>query len=109
MNDIEKKEQGIETLEKKRDGLALELFEQLKKIIKAQWIIIILLIALMAATHIYHIYEWSQFDTIVVESGESGYANYIGNDGDINYGKSSSAQTQENEQEKVQGNQNQKE
>lgn len=76
-------------------GMASEIFGELKKTIKFQWILIGVLIFLLAATNIYHIYQWSQFDTIVVDSGEGGYANYIGNDGDINYGESSSPQEED--------------
>lgn len=76
-------------------GMASEIFGELKKTIKFQWILIGVLIFLLAATNIYHIYQWSQFDTIVVDSGEGGYANYIGNDGDINYGESSSSQEED--------------
>lgn len=36
---------------------------------------------LLAATNIYHIHQWSQFDTVVVDSGEgSGNANYVQGD-----------------------------
>lgn len=76
-------------------GIASEIFGELKNTIKFQWILIGVLIFLLAATNIYHIYQWSQFDTIVVDSGEGGYANYIGNDGDINYGESSSSQEED--------------
>lgn len=76
-------------------GLATEIFAELKKTIIFQWILIGILVFLLAATNVYHIYEWSRFDSIVVDSGQGGYANYIGNDGDINYGENSSSQAQE--------------
>ena len=35
----------------------------------------------MAATNLYHIHQWSQFETIVVDSGEGdGNANYVQGD-----------------------------
>lgn len=77
-------------------SITMEIFSELKRTICFQWVVIGILILLLAATNIYHIYEWSQFDTIVVDSGEGGTANYIGNDGDIhNYGESDSAQETE--------------
>lgn len=86
----------IKELEEKKDGLAMELLSELKQIVKLQWVLIVILIGLLAATNIYHIYQWSQFDTVVVDSGDGGDANYIGNDGDINnYGESGGSQTQE--------------
>lgn len=101
-------DKNLEQLEAKRDGLAIEIFSQLKKTIIAQWIIILILIALLAATHFYHIYQWSQFDTIVVDSGEGGYANYVDgeNTGGIYNGEGYSAQAQENQQKQVEGNKN---
>lgn len=74
-------------------GITMEIFSELKRTILFQWIVIGVLIVLLAVTNVYHIYQWSQFDTIVVDSGDGGTANYIGNDGDIhNYGESDSAQ-----------------
>lgn len=57
------------------------------------WVVIILLIALLVGTNVgWLIYE-SQFETvetveeIIVESGDDGIANYIGQDGDIYNGE----------------------
>lgn len=68
--------------------LASEMYEDLKKATKFRekliyillGVIAVLVVAL-AVTNIYHIYQWSQFDTIVVDSGEgSGNANYVHGD-----------------------------
>lgn len=68
--------------------LASEMYEDLKKATKFRekliyillGVIAVLVVAL-AVTNIYHIYQWSQFDTIVVDSGEgSGNANYVQGD-----------------------------
>lgn len=68
--------------------LASEMYEDLKKATKFRekliyillGVIAVLVVAL-AGTNIYHIYRWSQFDTIVVDSGEgSGNANYVQGD-----------------------------
>lgn len=68
--------------------LASEMYEDLKKATKFRekliyillGVIAVLVVAL-AGTNIYHIYQWSQFDTIVVDSGEgSGNANYAQGD-----------------------------
>lgn len=74
--------------EKNMIPLASEMYEDLKQAnkFKEKLIIILLcvigvLIAALAATNIYHIYQWSQFDTVVVDSGEgSGNANYVQGD-----------------------------
>lgn len=74
-------------------GIATELLGELKNTIRKQWILIVILTILLATTNIYHIYQWSQFDTIVVDSGDGGNAGYVGNDGDVNnYGEGSSSQ-----------------
>lgn len=65
--------------------LATEIYEDLKasirfkeNVIKWLSIIIAILVIALAATNIFHIYEWSQFETVTVDSGEGGYANYVG-------------------------------
>ena len=81
--------------------LASEMYEDLKKATKFRekliyillGVIAVLVVAL-AGTNIYHIYQWSQFDTIVVDSGEgSGNANYVQGDntGGIYNGEGGSA------------------
>lgn len=67
--------------------LASEMYEDLKKanqfkekVIGWLILIIVLLAILLAGTHFYHIYEWSQFDTVVVDSGDGGNANYVQGD-----------------------------
>lgn len=92
--------------EKEDEGIAMELLGELKNTIRKQWILIVILIVLLAGTNIYRIYQWSQFDTVVVDSGDGGNAGYIGNDGDVNnYGEGSSPQKEEG-QKAVEGNQN---
>lgn len=80
-------------MENEEKGITMEIFSELKKTICFQWVVIGVLILLLALTNVYHIYQWAQFDTIVVDSGDGGTANYIGNDGDINnYGEGNSTQ-----------------
>lgn len=82
--------------EQEEKGIAMELLGELKNTIRKQWILIVVLIILLAGTSIYHIYQWSQFETVVVDSGDGGNAGYVGNDGDVNnYGESSSTQKEE--------------
>lgn len=91
----------------RHENLATELLSELKRTIKLQWTLIVILIVLLAGTNIYHIYEWSQFDTVVVDSKDGGNASYIGNDGDVNnYGTGYSAETQADQQAEVEGNTN---
>ena len=68
--------------------LASEMYEELKKATKFRekliyilLVVIAVLVVALAGTNIYHIYQWSQFDTIVVDSGDgSGNANYVQGD-----------------------------
>lgn len=73
--------------EKNMAPLASEMYEDLKRSnkFKDKLIYILLgvigvLIVAMNAQHFYHIYQWSQFDTIVVDSGEGGNANLVQGD-----------------------------
>lgn len=94
--------------------LASEMYEDLKKATKFRekliyillGVIAVLVVAL-AGTNIYHIYQWSQFDAIVVDSGDgSGNANLVQGDvgGDILNGTDSGQSTQDG---KLQGNEGQ--
>ena len=81
--------------------LASEMYEDLKKhtsflhkLIIGLLVVIGILVGALAGTNLYHIYQWSQFDTIVVDSGEgSGNANYVQGDntGGIYNGESGGA------------------
>lgn len=84
------------------DGLALELLRELKEQNKIAekhnfrlFIIIIVLIVFLVGLSAYHEYQWSQYDKVVVDSKDGGNANYIGRDGDVHNGESSSDETQE--------------
>lgn len=75
-------------MDEKNTPLASEMYEDLKKatrfretLIYILLVIIAILIIALAYTNYYHIKQWSQFDTIVVDSGEgSGNANYVQGD-----------------------------
>ena len=68
--------------------LASEMYEDLKKatrfrekLIYILLVVIAILVVALAGTNIYHIHQWSQFETVVVDSGEgSGNANYVQGD-----------------------------
>ena len=87
--------------------LASEMYEDLKKanafkerLIWCLLAVIAVLVIALAGTNIYHIYQWSQFDTVVVDSGDGeGNANYVQGDntGGIFNGEGSSASTPEGE------------
>ena len=67
---------------------------------------IAILIVGMAGLSWYHIHQWSQFDTVVVDTGEGGgNANYVqgDNQGGIFNGEGYSSQAQEGQ---VQGDKN---
>ena len=95
----------VEVVEMEEKGLVMEVFSELKTIIKFQFVLIVILISAIIGQHFYHIYQWSQFDNVIVDSTDGGNANYIGNDGDIaNYGEGGSAQKEEEQQEKIKRN-----
>lgn len=86
------------------EPLASEIYKDLKasiafkeKLIMWLSIIIGVLIIALAATNIFHIYEWSQFETVTVDSGDGGYANYVEgeNSGGIFNGEGYSSESQE--------------
>lgn len=76
-----------------KNTLASEVLEMLKGQLKFYKILVAFLVSLLAATNIYHIWQWSQFDTVTVDSG-NGYANYVQGDntGGVFNGTDSSAQ-----------------
>ena len=101
-------------MSEEKTPLASEMYEDLKKATKFRekliyillGVIAVLVVAL-AGTNIYHIYQWSQFDTVVVDSGDgSGNANLVQGDvgGDILNGTDSGQSTQDG---KLQGKEGQ--
>lgn len=65
---------------------------------RRDFIIKLVLIVLLFLSNAIWLYAWMQYDyigeteTITVDGGERGMANYIGNNGDINYGEDYSTQ-----------------
>lgn len=88
---------GVENNERKNEPLASEIYQDLKKELKWKNIIIMVLIALLALTGLYHDWKWSQYETVTLDSGEGGYANYVGgeNAGGIFNGEGYSSEAQE--------------
>lgn len=78
-----------------KNTLASEVFEMLKEQLKFFKILVAFLVLLLAATNIYHIRQWSQFDSVTVDSGD-GYANYVQGDntGGVFNGTDQGADTQ---------------
>ena len=62
---------------------------RLERIIKRLWITIIILLILFAGTNALWIYEWNQYEYqgVIVDSEDTGNANYIGASGVINNGE----------------------
>lgn len=97
----------------KTEPLASEMYEDLKKatrfrekIIYILLIVVGVLVIALAATNIYHIHQWSQFDTIVVDSGDgNGNANLVQGDvgGDILNGENRGEDTQDGTVERNEG------
>ena len=97
-------------MDENKSPLASEMYEDLKehtvflrKMVVGLLIVIGVLVAALAGTNLYHIYQWSQFETVVVDSTE-GPANYVEgeNTGGIFNGQGYSSSEEERE---VRGNQ----
>ena len=96
-------------MNEQNEPLASEIYKDLKesitfqkKVIKWMAIIIAVLVVALSVTNLYHIYQWSQFDAVVIDTGEgNGNANYVGgeNTGGIYNGESGGAQAQERQVE----------
>jgi len=79
---------GVNHVEEKNIApLASEMYEDLKetnrflrRLLIGAFIVIGVLVIALAGTNIYHIHQWSQFDTVVVDSGEGGNANLVQGD-----------------------------
>lgn len=86
--------------EEQVDGIAMEILREQKRTLTFMRILVVVLVALLAITNIYHIWQWSQFDTVVVDSGDGGNANYVGgeNTGGIFNGADSGAEAEEGQQ-----------
>lgn len=81
---------------KNTEPLASEMYADLKRNAVFLKILVGVLLAALIGTNVYHIYQWSQFETVVVDSGE-GYANYVegDNQGGIYNGKGNSEKPEE--------------
>ncbi len=91
MTEPDKKEQEAQ------EPLASEIYKDLKGTILFLKILVAFLLVALVGTNVYHIYQWSQFETVVVDSGEgSGNANYVQGDntGGIFNGESEGTQAQ---------------
>ena len=61
---------------------------RLERVIKRLWVLALVLIVLLAASNAAWIWYESQFEEVRIEQeNESGYNNFIGNDGDIYNGE----------------------
>lgn len=61
-----------------------------ERTIKKLWILLILVISLLVATNgawIWYESQWEVVQTEITQESDSGYNNYIGNDGDIYNGE----------------------
>lgn len=84
-----------ETKENENNNFMIDLIEERRMDKKFYRRIIIFLIFVILAQGLYHNYKWSGFDAVVVDGGDGGNANYIGNKGDIINGESGSTQEKE--------------
>ena len=91
--------------QEEKNTFASDILAMLKEQLKFYKILVIVLVLLLAATNIFHIYQWSQFDTVTVDSGD-GYANYVQGDntGGVYNGANSG---QETEGRQIEGDTNQ--
>lgn len=76
--------------EVKEKSLALQLMEERTKTNRRMFIIIMTLIVLLFAETVFMFYTLNDIGTYedtITQENDGGYNNYIGNDGDINNGK----------------------
>lgn len=88
--DIEKVQKKIENIESQ--SFAMDFLKDYKTQNKRQFIIILVILTMWFATGCYLIYILNDIGVVeqtteITQDNENGYNNYIGNDGDINYGK----------------------
>ena len=79
-----------ETCKEKRKVIAQtpKAVARLERVIKRLWVLALVLIVLLAASNAAWIWYESQFEEVRIEQeNESGYNNFIGNDGDIYNGE----------------------
>ena len=80
-----------EIKEMKEQSFAMELLHDARKSNKRMFIIIIVILAMFTALLGYTLWLLNDIgtveDTTVTQENENGYNNFIGNNGDINYGK----------------------
>lgn len=90
INDMKKEVKTVKELNKQ--SLAKEMLEDYKKQNKRLFVIIIVILCMWFATGCYLVYILNDTGTIettetITQDNEDGYNNYIGNDGEINNGK----------------------
>lgn len=77
--------------EKERGQYTIDIIAAMaERTIKRLWIVIILLVVLLVGSNIAWIWyesQWEVSETQITQENESGYNNYIGNDGDIYNGE----------------------
>lgn len=91
----ESKNEKQNTNQEEKNTFASDILAMLKEQLKFYKILVIVLVVLLAATNVYHIWQWSQFDTVTVDSGD-GYTNYVQGDntGGVFNGTDQGADTQ---------------
>lgn len=90
INDMKKEVKTVKELNKQ--SIAREMLEDYKRQNKRLFIIIIIILAMWFATGCYLVYILNDTGIIetteeITQDNENGYNNYIGNDGEINNGK----------------------
>lgn len=90
INDMKKEVKSVKELNKQ--SIAKEMLEDYKKQNKRLFVIIIVILCMWFATGCYLVYILNDTGTIettetITQDNEDGYNNYIGNDGEINNGK----------------------
>lgn len=89
--------------ERKNEPFASDVLSMLKAQLRFMKVLVVVLVVLLAGTNIFHIWQWSQFDTVVVETTD-GYANFVGgeNTGGIYNGEDQSKAEKERQEQGVQ-------
>lgn len=89
--DIERVEKKMKRIEE--ESLAMELLKDARKTNKRMFVMILVILCMWFVTIGYLVYVLNDVSSVetteISQDNENGYNNYIGNDGDINNGKTS--------------------
>lgn len=104
-------EKHTEEAGEKKENLATEILNHLVTQNKRIFLVLMVTLFMLFASNLAWLWAFQSYDyeSYDVKSEDGGNANYIGNDGDINNGKSESVPEEKTKRSKIQGNENKEE